>query len=168
VQDVAAAIGAADAAVLSEALRGGGPAAVSVDGEAVLLGPDEVVVTRTPRQGWAFAQDAGVTVALDLAVTPELRRAGIARDVVRQLQEARKAAGLEISDRVVVRYEAADEETAAALAEHAAPIAEDVLATDFARGRLPGRRIEVRDDELGLTLWLRRAPRPSSAGQKRH
>ena len=104
VQGVAAAVAAADAVALSDALRATGSASVTVDGAEVTLGPDEVVVTETPRQGWAVAAEAGATVALDLQITPELRRAGIARDAIRQIQEARKSSGLEVADRIVLRY----------------------------------------------------------------
>jgi len=157
---VAAAIAAADAGALAGALRDQGAATVRVKGERLSLGPDEVIITETPRQGWAFAQDAGVSVALDLALTPDLVRAGVTREVIRQIQEARKAAGLKITDRIVLRYEASEPNTAAALTEQADVIAEEVLATDVAAGRLSGRRHEFRDDDLGLTVWLRKAPRP--------
>ena len=53
---------------------------------------DDVVVTETPREGWAVATDGGETVALDLTLTPELVAPGLAREVVRLVQEARKAA----------------------------------------------------------------------------
>ena len=66
---------------------------VVVDGEKVELSPDEVIVTETPREGWSVASDAGATVALDLEITPELRLAGLARDVIRLVQEARKTSG---------------------------------------------------------------------------
>ena len=99
VQSVAAAVAAADAAELSAALRAG-TAAVTVDGSPVPLSAEEVIVTETPRSGWAVASGAGETVALDLEITPELRRAGLLRDVVRLVQEARKASGLDVSDRI--------------------------------------------------------------------
>ena len=53
----------------------GGTFGVRVDGfdEPVTLGPDDVIVTQTPRAGWAVATDGGETVALDTAVSPELR-----------------------------------------------------------------------------------------------
>ncbi len=157
VQAVATAIAAADATKLSDALRGEGSAMVTVDGESVTLHPDEVVVTQAPRRGWAFAQEAGVAVALDLTVTPELRRAGIAREAIRQIQEARKASGLQVTDRIVLRYETSDPTTAQALTEHADLVADEVLAADFGPGRLPGRRKEFRDDSRGVTFWLRKS-----------
>jgi isoleucyl-tRNA synthetase len=158
VQPVAAAIAAADAAALKEALRAEGVATVTVDGEAVSLGPDEVVVTEKPREGWAVAAEAGATLALDLHVTPELRRAGVARDVIRQVQEARKSGGLEVSDRIVLRYAATDPETATALAEHGDLVADEVLATDHAVGEPDWADADPqRDESLGLTFWFRKA-----------
>jgi isoleucyl-tRNA synthetase len=154
VQEVAAAIAAADAAALSTALRVSGEASVLVGDERVTLGRDDVFITETPREGWAVAGDAGLTVALDLHVTPELRRAGIARDVIRQIQETRKAAGLDVADRIVLRYRASDQQTAAAVAEHAGLIADEVLATDFAPGDADGPDA-VAGELPGLTYHLR-------------
>src|SRR5262249_842845 len=79
---------------------GGGSAVLDVAGEPVTLSADELVLTESPRTGWSVATEAGETVALDLTITPELRRAGLAREVVRLVQEARKASGLDISDRI--------------------------------------------------------------------
>ncbi|MDY7083740.1 MAG: isoleucine--tRNA ligase [Actinomycetota bacterium] len=157
VQLVAQAIAAADAAELKDALRATGAASLEVDGEQITLGPDEVVITETPRAGWAVSSDSGATVALDLSLTPELRRAGIARDAVRQIQEARKASGLEVSDRIELRWSATGE-TAQALAEHAALVADEVLATAYGEGDAtwPGAQTFA-DESLGLTFALRKA-----------
>src|SRR5690606_7306343 len=122
-----------DAAALSLALREGN-ASVEVDGEKVDLAPDEVIITETPREGWSVASDAGATVALDLEITEELRRAGLARDAIRLIQEARKNSGLDVADRIALRWTAHDPATVAALEEHAGLIADEVLATDLARG----------------------------------
>src|SRR5882757_3295464 len=108
VQAVAAAVAAADAAALSADLRERGTATVVVDGSDVSLSPDEVIVTETPREGWSVASDSGATVALDLTITPELRLAGLAREVIRLIQEARKNSGLDVADRIAVRYTTPD------------------------------------------------------------
>ncbi len=155
-QAVAKAIAAADAAALSLALREG-TASVEVDGETVALAPDEVIITETPREGWSVASDSGATVALDLEITPELRRAGLARDAIRLIQEARKNSGLDVADRIAVRWESESGETAEALAEHSALIADEVLAVDFARGAADGSYGEpFRDEALGLVFRLRK------------
>ncbi|WEV28322.1 isoleucine--tRNA ligase [Streptomyces sp. 71268] len=157
VQAVAKAVAEADAAALSLALREG-TAAVTVDGERVELAPDEVIITETPREGWSVASDAGATVALDLEITPELRRAGLARDAIRLIQEARKNSGLDVADRIAVRWSASHEETAAAVAEHTALIADEVLGTDFAEGEAgDGYGEPFTDESLGLTFRLRKA-----------
>jgi isoleucyl-tRNA synthetase len=160
-QIAAAAITSADPAALAAQLREAGQASVVVDGEPVVIGPDEVVVTQTPRAGWSVAGDAGETVALDLDISPELRREGLAREVIRLVQDARKADGLEVSDRIILHWQASGPGLAAALTEHGQLIAGEVLATEFGpwtpgvRAAAPGT--EHSDAGLGLTFWLRRA-----------
>ncbi|MBO3681610.1 isoleucine--tRNA ligase [Streptomyces sp. NEAU-YJ-81] len=156
-QPVAKAIAEAEAAALSVALREGN-ASVVVDGETVALSPDEVIITETPREGWSVASDAGATVALDLEITPELRRAGLARDAIRLIQEARKNSGLDVADRIALRWETADEELRQALMDHAGLIADEVLATDFATGEADAAYgTPFEDAPLGLTFRLRKA-----------
>ncbi|GAA0496333.1 isoleucine--tRNA ligase [Paractinoplanes deccanensis] len=156
VQDVARAVAAADAAALKDALRDTGSATVDVAGEQITLTADEVVITETPREGWAVASDAGATVALDLHLTDDLRRAGLARDAIRQIQEARKTSGLDVSDRIDLRYQTTSDETARALAEHSTLVAEEVLAASYEAGA-PTWPHTFTDESLGLTFWLRKA-----------
>lgn len=157
VQAVAKAVADADAAALSLALREGN-ASVVVDGEKVSLAPEEVIITETPREGWSVASDSGATVALDLELTEELRRAGLARDAIRLIQEARKNSGLDVADRIALRWDATSPEVATALADHASLIADEVLATDFARGDADESYGEAFTDEpLSLTFRLRKA-----------
>jgi isoleucyl-tRNA synthetase len=153
---VAAAVAAAPADELAAALRERGTATVVVEGAEVELTPDEVLLTETPREGWAVATEAGETVALDLTITPELRRAGLAREVVRLVQEARKGSGLQVTDRIVLRWEGGGE-VAAALREHGELVAAEVLATSFAEGPAPAGTTVHADDDLGLRFALTRS-----------
>ena len=155
VQAVAAAVAAADAAGLAADLRSGS-ATVLVDGEQVTLSPEEVVVTETPRTGWAVASGGGETVALDLEITPELRRAGLVRDAVRLVQEARKTSGLEVSDRIELWWQASGE-LAEALEEGSGRLAEEVLAVRVEPGRAAADVAVHSDDDLGLSFQLRLA-----------
>jgi isoleucyl-tRNA synthetase len=152
---VAAAIAATDAAVLAAALRAGGTARALVEDEPIELGAEEVIVTETPRAGWAVARE-GETVALDLTITRELRRAGLAREAIRAIQEARKSSGLEVSDRISLAWHAADAEAAAAIREHTELIAAEVLATTMTElaGPADGPDAVSVDPDLGLTLRL--------------
>jgi isoleucyl-tRNA synthetase len=157
---VAAAIQAADPDGLAGQLAAGGQALVEIDGTKVSLWPDDVIVTQVPRSGWAVASESGETVALEVAITPELRREGLAREVVRLVQDARKNDGLNVSDRIRLRWATADPDLAAALAEHGQMISAEVLALDY--GGRPagesGQGIEHADADLGLTFWISRLP----------
>jgi isoleucyl-tRNA synthetase len=146
---VAAAIAAADAAALAQTLQADGRAVVSVDGEDVEVLPDEVIVSERPQEGWSVVNEQGETVALDLELTPELVRAGLAREVVRLVQEARKNSGYDVSDRIVLTWQA-DGETAAALRENGQLVADEVLAVEMPEAEPTGS--VVRDEDLGLAF----------------
>jgi isoleucyl-tRNA synthetase len=143
---------------LPQRLRESSPASVEVVGIGMVeLEPDDVIVTETPREGWAVASGSGETVALDLHITDELRRAGLAREVVRVLQEARKSAGLDVSDRISVRWASDNADLTQAIREHMPAIAAEVLATDYSEDSDPqGSHIGEQLD-LGLRYSLSRA-----------
>jgi isoleucyl-tRNA synthetase len=122
------------------------------------LSAEDLVVTQTPLEGWGVATAGGETVALDLSVSDELRAEGMAREVVRLVQEARKSDGLEVTDRIAVRWSAGGPELAAALAAHGELIAGEVLAVSFGPGNGPGDDAgtwyEHNDAGLELRFWL--------------
>jgi isoleucyl-tRNA synthetase len=149
---VAAAIAAADAGALAASLAANGTATVSVDGSDVEVVADEVIVSERPREGWAVLNEQGETVALDLEVTPELRRAGLAREVIRLIQETRKTSGFDVSDRIALTWTAGDE-MVEAVREHRELIAREVLATTMAEAESVDT-LTVHDDELGFSFTL--------------
>jgi isoleucyl-tRNA synthetase len=154
---VAAAIAAADAQALAAALRDEGRRASVTLAELgeVEIHADDVTFTETPLQGWAVARE-GETVALDLSMTEALERAGLAREVVRLLQAARKARGFEVTDRIELAWQA-EGELAEALREHGRTVAAEVLATTVHENlsALAGEPDHTATD-LGLTFRLRR------------
>jgi isoleucyl-tRNA synthetase len=154
-KEVAAALTAADPATVAAALRTG-QADLLVGTETITLTPAEVLVTETPRSGWAVVAAAGETIALDLTITPELRRAGLAREAIRLIQDARKSTGLEITDRITLWW-TAPADLSAALNEHADLVAGEILATTYTEGNLPADLPHHGDKDLGLTFALRRA-----------
>ncbi len=104
-----------------------------------------------------MASDTGATVALDLEITPDLRRAGLARDAIRLIQEARKNSGLDVADRIALRWQTTDEEVRTSLTDHQSLIGEEVLATDFAQGEADDTYGPAFEDEsLSLTFRLRK------------
>ncbi|MBA3701167.1 MAG: isoleucine--tRNA ligase [Planctomycetes bacterium] len=102
---------------------------ITVDGETI--SKDDLMLTRSPVAGAITASLGAVTVALDTAVTPDLMREGLAREFVSVVQQARKDAGLEVSDRIRVLFASDDTDIVAALTDHAAFIADEVLAVEF-------------------------------------
>ena len=163
---VAAAITSAHPGDLAASLRARGTATIQVDGlGAVEVTADDVIITETPREGWAVASGDGETVALDLTLNDELRRLGTIREVVRLVQDGRKAAGLEVTDHIELWWSSDEAIVAAALESHltrTAPaarggsLAEDVLATVVQAGPGPADAHHVVDTDLGIDIWLRR------------
>ena len=91
------------------------------------LGPEDVLVERRGKEGWALASDDGVTVALDTRLDDELRLEGRVLDLIHALNSMRKDAGLELTDRIVVTLPAADSD----LLAHEEWIKSEVLATEI-------------------------------------
>ena len=102
---------------------------ITVDGE--VIGKDDLLLTRSPVAGAITASLGAVTVALDTAVTPELMREGLAREFISVVQQARKDAGLEVSDRIKLGWSSDDAEVVAAVTAFSAFIADEVLAVKF-------------------------------------
>lgn len=151
---VAQAIADADAAQLAADLAAHGTATVDFNG-GTQVDADEVIISERPREGWSVVNEQGETVALDLELTPELVRAGLAREVVRAVQEARKSSGFEVTDRISLAW-AAGGELAEAIEQHASSIADEVLATTVVRGEAVAEGW-IEDEELGLAVKVAKA-----------
>ena len=148
---VAGAISASDPQHVVRTVRSDEALHLDVPGVGIAeITSDDVIVTEAPREGWAVATSEGHTVALDLELTPELQRAGQARYVVRIVQEARKAAGLDVSDRITLVWATDSQTTADAIEEHASMIADEVLATRIERG--PSDLVGTRPDGADFTV----------------
>lgn len=82
-----------------------GKIAVDVDGETLELLLEEVLITSQDIPGWSVASDLGVTVALDVTISEELKQEGVARDLVNRIQNLRKDMGLEVQDKINISLE---------------------------------------------------------------
>jgi isoleucyl-tRNA synthetase len=144
---VARAIEAADAGAVATALREEGTAEISVDGETVSVTPQQVQVLEESRTGWQVASEGPYSVALDVDIDPGLRREGLARELVRAVNDLRKRLGLSLDDRIRLEI-AAEGEPAAAVDAHGPYIAGEVLATDLRRGdAVGGENLTIGDGE---------------------
>jgi isoleucyl-tRNA synthetase len=95
-----------DAEVLARQLQAGAPIAVEVEGQTIELLPEEAEVRICAHEGYAMAEERGLIVAVDTTLTLELEREGLARDLVRRIQNMRREAGFNIADRITTYYQA--------------------------------------------------------------
>jgi isoleucyl-tRNA synthetase len=149
---VAAAVEALDAAAVADALERGEEVGVQVDGKDHTLSADDISLVMEQLEGYQVEAEAGHAVALELDLDDELLREGLAREVVRAVQEARKQAGLEVSDRISLAL-GGDEELLAAAREHEAYIAGETLATSVDYGADgAGEKATIEGRELTIAV----------------
>jgi isoleucyl-tRNA synthetase len=117
-----------------------------------------VVVSETPRSGWAVASARSDTVALDLELSHELRLAGLLREIIRLVQDGRKNGGLEVSDRIELWWRIGGSPTRPRRAAPTRTASPPGAGHERAQGE-PGfeTRVQVSDTELGLQVWARKA-----------
>ncbi len=125
---VADAVAGLDPAHVAAALREGRTVGVMIDGHDHDLGADDLQIAMQPLDGYQLEREGSHAVALELALDDELRREGLAREVVHAVQAARKAAGLDVSDRIALTLGGADELLAAAR-EHEGYVTGETLTT---------------------------------------
>ncbi len=101
---------------------------ITVDGKDHTLNEEELLVEAKARQPYVVAAEKNIAVALDTTITPELRDEGFAREAVNRIQNTRKSAGLEVTDRIVLSLVSDDEELVAALKKYVDRIAAETLA----------------------------------------
>ncbi|MCB9136313.1 MAG: isoleucine--tRNA ligase [Anaerolineales bacterium] len=104
-----AALGELNPAKVAAAVAAGDAVSLTLNGESVELASEEILVETQPAEGYAVAFDKVVTVGIDSTLTPELKAEGLAREVVRRIQDMRKKAGFNIEDRITTWYVASGE-----------------------------------------------------------
>jgi len=133
------ALAEADGADVAAAVRGGETVTVTVGSREVTLGAEDVLVETVAAAGYACAEQDGFLVALDTAVDEALQLEGLAREMVRTVQDARKQAGLAVADRIVLRISGDGEaEVEAALAQHRDFIMNETLAVEWGADDIKG------------------------------
>jgi isoleucyl-tRNA synthetase len=128
---VAAAVAALDPRHAASTLRGGHTVAVNVDGTEHALGAGEVQLVLQPLEGYQLERAGTHAVALNLELDDALRLEGLAREVVRAVQNARKAAGLNVEDRIRLTV-GGDAELLDAVRAHEPYVTGETLATQLA------------------------------------
>jgi isoleucyl-tRNA synthetase len=157
VKELKPALAALDAAAAAAALEAGETVTLTLAGEPVELTADDVQLRVRPQPGFAVSREGGEVVALDLTLDDDLRKRGLAREVVRLVQDLRKTSGLDVSDRITLHVVGLD----ILGDEHFDYIAREVLAVEMIRepGEGEGTVLDL-DDELldkPVRIWLDKA-----------
>jgi isoleucyl-tRNA synthetase len=154
---VADAVAGLDPAHVAAALREGRTVGVMIDGHDHSLGAEDLQIAMQPLDGYQLEREGSHAVALELALDDALRREGLAREVVHAIQAARKAAGLDVSDRIALTLGGAEELLAAAR-EHEPYVTGETLTTaiDY-DGSVNGEAHAVEIEGLALRIAVARA-----------
>ena len=135
------------------ALEKEGKIGFDLEGTAVEILTSDVEIISEDMPGWNVASEGRVTVALDITVTEELRQEGIAREIIKRIQNHRKTAGFEVTDRIKIVIEP-NEQTDAVIAQYKDYIAGQVLATSIEVGAVGADATELDMDDYILKAQI--------------
>ena len=130
---------------------------LSLDGEEFDLLVEEVLISSQDIPGWSVASDQGVTVALDVTLTEELKQEGIARDLVNRIQNLRKDLGLEVQDKIHLTVSDSNELVNGALAHFGGYIQAETQALTLTLGALTGESTLLDMDDFEMNIRLVKA-----------
>ena len=147
----AAAVQALDPASVAEAVAGERKVGIQVNGAEHELEPDDVTLVLQPLDGYQVEAESGRAVALALELDDELRREGLAREIVHAVQNARRDAGLEITDRIELRL-GGDPELLDAARGHEEYVAGETLARSVSYDAQDGGATRIEGRELAISV----------------
>ncbi len=128
---------------------------VEINGKNINLGLDDVEITSQDIEGWLVANEGALTVALDVTITEELRKEGIARELVNRIQNLRKDSGFEVTDRIDVQLQN-DAQVAAAIASNEDYIKSETLTEELQLMDNLNDGIEIAFDEVNTKLFIQK------------
>ena len=128
---------------------------VEINGKNITLGLDDVEITSQDIEGWLVANEGALTVALDVTISEELRKEGIARELVNRIQNLRKDSGFEVTDRIDVQIQN-DVLVAAAIASNEEYIKSETLTEDLKIIDNLNNGIEITFDKVNTKLFIQK------------
>ena len=128
---------------------------VEINGKKIILGLEDVEITSQDIEGWLVANEGALTVALDVTINEELRKEGIARELVNRIQNLRKDSGFEVTDRIDVQLQN-DSQVAAAIASNEEYIKSETLTEDLKIMDTVNNGIEIAFDEVNTKLFIKK------------
>jgi isoleucyl-tRNA synthetase len=160
-KEVLTALAAANGAEIAEKVQAGLSLELPCPNGPVVLEPADVIVQLSAPEGWAGVAERGTQVLVDARMSEELKQEGMARDIVRQVQELRKKAGLEMDDRIVLYLATDSAALSQAIKAHLTYICNETLA-QWSPKALTGKDIHptvVKVEGQALTMQLRKVER---------
>jgi isoleucyl-tRNA synthetase len=148
-KEVSAVINSLTKEEISELEKAG---ALSKQGFDLVL--EDVLISSEDIPGWSVASEGGVTVALDITITDELKREGIARDFVNRVQNLRKDMGLEVLDKIVIEVEKNGEAVSSAISQFKEYISTETQALSLELKDQVANATEVEMDEYMLKIKI--------------
>ena len=143
----------ADGGALHTQMAAEGKVELELSDGPIELKSDEIEIRLEAKEDFAAASDGGRVVVLDTRITDELKRAGLAREIVNRVQRSRKEADLAFEARITLHYEAG-ETLREAIEEHRAYLASQVLATTLVEGQGDGEPVSAEVDGESLRFWI--------------
>ncbi|MFN8417002.1 MAG: isoleucine--tRNA ligase [Cytophagaceae bacterium] len=124
------------------------------DGTSLTLTLEDVEIRSQDIPGWAVASEGGVTVALDITITDELKKEGIARDVVNRVQNLRKDMGLEVQDKIKITIQKVDDLINSALSANKEYICTETqaLTLDLVDTLVDGKEVEMDEQVIIMKI----------------
>ncbi|MEO9483213.1 MAG: isoleucine--tRNA ligase [Ekhidna sp.] len=126
---------------------------IEVEGEKIILTLEDVEISSQDIPGWLVASESGLTVALDITLTDDLKKEGLSRDMVNRIQNLRKDKGLEVQDKIAVSYATADAMMSAALTDFAEYIKTETQAVSLeAKQADGGDKFDIDGIEINVQI----------------
>jgi isoleucyl-tRNA synthetase len=161
-KEIAAAFGALEQPVIAaiQKAEGAGESyTLALPGGDVILSPGDYAISSEDMPGWLVASEGALTVALDIEVTPELRREGLSRELVNRIQNLRKSSGFEVTDRIHTSVYADDPDLQDALSAFGAYVKAQTLSLSidlYPFAEAPAEAAEVEWTEGNIKLIVKR------------
>ncbi len=141
-----------------DALRANGELELTIDGQKIRILPEEIKVLERPKNGYSVSEEDNIMVGVNIILSKDLRMEGLARDIVRRIQNQRKEAGFNIADLIETYYEAGPTLTEV-FEKFEEYIATETLSTIIKRGSPHGEAHSATYSLAGekLRIWLKLA-----------
>jgi isoleucyl-tRNA synthetase len=142
----------------AELLSSGKPVVLQIGNEPVAVEPGDVWITPRVEKGWGGIADRGTQILLDGRITPELELEGLAREIVRHVQNARKDADLQMDDRIALRLTTDAAKLQEAIRVHGEYIAAETLVVEWTTAPMGGKShtVQVEIEKMKLTIELKK------------